>query len=69
MTGRTYVHRDDVSDTFEHVGNKVGNTFGKFVLDVDSQKQPPNEILTSTTTDIKMPFVPSIPPMVLSNIN
>jgi hypothetical protein len=38
MTGRTYVHRDDVSDTFEHVGNKVGNTFGKFVLDVDSQK-------------------------------
>jgi hypothetical protein len=66
MTGRTYVRRDDVSDTFEHVGNKVGNTFRKAVLEVDNRKRPPEEILTSVTTDqVIMPFVPSLPPMMI----
>ena len=66
MTGRTYARWDDVLDTFEHVGNKVGNTFGNAVLEVDNRKRPPEEILTSATTNqVIMPFVPSLPPMMI----
>jgi hypothetical protein len=68
VTCRTYVTQDDVSDTFKHDGDNVGNALGNVVLDVDNQKKPPEELLASATTDqVIMSFVPSLPPMILPN--
>jgi hypothetical protein len=66
LTHRTYVPQDDVSDTFHHDGNNVGNAFGNIVLDVNNRKRPPEELVASPTTDqVVMSFVPSLPPMMI----